>query len=232
MPLVAYYRVSTDRQGRSGLGLEAQQAAVREYGSRVADAIAAEYTEVESGRSRRRPVLAQAVALARSSGSRLVVAKLDRLARDAAFLLALLDSGVSVVFLDLPELSAGDPIMSRLVLTVLAAIAEFEGRRIGQRVKEALARYKARGGKLGAADPRCPGRRIATPDQQREYARLATEGRRRKAAEFRAAVRPVAEELRRTRSLSGVAAEMNLLGYRSRRGKAWTAGLVDSLLRG
>lgn len=148
MTIIAYYRVSTQRQGRSGLGLEAQQQIVREHACRSGQEIAAEFVEIESGRKCDRPQLALAMTRARRSGATLVVAKLDRLARDARFLLGIVDGGVGVHFCDLPNLSTGDPITGRLVLTVMAAMAEFEARRIGQRIKEAAAAKRARGERI------------------------------------------------------------------------------------
>jgi DNA invertase Pin-like site-specific DNA recombinase len=116
--LIAYYRVSTDRHGKSRLGLEAQQYAVEAFAKRTGQKITASFTEIESGRRRDHPKLAEALATWRTHGLTLVVAKLDRLARDVSLILSLVDSGVRIVFLDPPDLSA-DPIVGRLVLTVL-----------------------------------------------------------------------------------------------------------------
>lgn len=222
-PIVAYYRVSTDGQRRSGLGLEAQQHAVREYARRVGQPILAEFTEVESGRRPDRPELAKAVARGRLTGASLVVAKLDRLTRDVRLLLSLVDSGVRIVFLDLPV--SGDPIVGRLVLTILAAIAEFEARRIGQRIREAFAARRARGLKM-----RAPA--WITDAHRRANQPRAVRANRRLAAAFRSSMRPIAGEYRAAgRTLAGVAAAMNDAGYRTRRGKMWTVATVDALLR-
>lgn len=146
---VAYYRVSTDGQGRSGLGLEAQRATVERFlgGRGVADQ---EYIEIETGKGRnalaKRPQLAAAIAKCRKTKAKLLVAKLDRLARDVRFFLELLDSGVHVAFADVPETQGP---MGRFILTTMAAVAELEAGMISERTKAALAAAKARGTKLG-----------------------------------------------------------------------------------
>ncbi len=216
-------------QGQSGLGLEAQRAGVEAHTRRLGGRIVASCTEMESGRRCDRPQLAAAIAEARAARATLVVAKLDRLARDTRFLLELIDVGVPVRFCDLPDVAAGDPIIGRLLLTVLAAIAEFETRRIGQRIKEALAAYKRRGGNLGRQDPRCPGGDEAA--RQRATARAAIVNRKR-ALDFRAAVRPVIERLRAEgRNLRQLAEELNRVGYRTRRGKPWTQFWLSGFLK-
>jgi DNA invertase Pin-like site-specific DNA recombinase len=137
---VAYYRVSTDRQGRSGLGLEAQQTAVRGYVGKATPI--AEFTEIETGRRNDRPELDRALALCRKRKARLVIAKLDRLSRNLAFIAALMDSGVEFVAVDNPH-------ATRLTLHILAAVAEHEREMIAERTKAALQAAKARGVRLG-----------------------------------------------------------------------------------
>lgn len=139
---VSYLRVSTQRQGQSGLGLEAQREAVQPFG------ISEEFVEVESGKRKNRPELQKALARAKELGATLVVAKLDRLARNAHFLLGLVESGVNVAFCDLPDLPPGPT--GKFMLTMLAAVAELEGGMISDRTKKALAQAKARGTELGA----------------------------------------------------------------------------------
>lgn len=146
MKAVAYYRVSTKRQGESGLGLEAQEAIVTAHCQQTGAALAGTFVEVESGRDDRRPKLAAALAHARRIGATLVVAKLDRLARNVAFLCAVMDSGVEFVACDNPH-------ANRLTLQILAVVAEDEARRISERTKAALAVAKRRGVKLGSARP-------------------------------------------------------------------------------
>jgi len=133
---VAYYRVSTDKQGRSGLGLEAQRAAVAVHIAGALGAVAAEFVEVESGRRRDRPQLAAALAAARAHRAILVIAKLDRLARNVHFVSGLMESGVEFVAADLPT-------VNRLTVHILAAVAEEEARMISARTKAALAAAKA-----------------------------------------------------------------------------------------
>jgi DNA invertase Pin-like site-specific DNA recombinase len=147
--LIGYYRVSTERQGVSGLGIEAQKAAVAEYVARSGGLLIHEFEETESGKKSSRPQLAAALAACRQHKARLVVAKLDRLARNTAFLLSIADGvgEAGVVFCDLPQLPPGP--MGKFFLTLMAAVAELEAGLISQRTKAALAARKARGGKLG-----------------------------------------------------------------------------------
>lgn len=137
---IAYYRVSTDRQGRSGLGIEAQRAAVSRHTQ--GGELVAEYTETESGGRSDRAELSAALGHCRRAGAVLVIAKLDRLARSVHFISGLMESGVEFVACDNPH-------ASKLMLHMLAAFAEHEREQISQRTKEALAAAKARGVELG-----------------------------------------------------------------------------------
>jgi DNA invertase Pin-like site-specific DNA recombinase len=143
---VAYYRVSTERQGRSGLGLEAQRAAVEHYLNGGDWRIVAEFTEVESGRRSDRPELDKALAAARLHRCPLVVSKVDRLTRSVAFLSRLLEAGVDVRFADLPQIEGAT---GRFLLQQMVAVAELEAGMISTRTKAALAAAKARGKTLG-----------------------------------------------------------------------------------
>lgn len=139
--VVALYRVSTSRQGRSGLGLEAQRAAVMSYIGDRHDLIA-EYVEVESGKKCDRPQLAAALHHAKVSGSTVLIARLDRLSRNAAFLLALRDSGVKFVAVDMPD-------ANEMTVGIMAVVAEGERKAIASRTRDALAAARARGRVLG-----------------------------------------------------------------------------------
>lgn len=165
----AYYRVSTDRQGQSGLGLEAQQAAVHAF---LNGSPSAEFVEVESGKVADRPELAKALAYARANQCELIVAKLDRLARDVQMILSIVDSGVSVRFLDLPEINPNEP-TGRLMLTMMASFAEFERRLISKRTKDALQAKKARGYKLGSPNPAAGARAAARARLERSSSKAA-----------------------------------------------------------
>jgi DNA invertase Pin-like site-specific DNA recombinase len=155
--LVCYFRVSTERQGQSGLGLEAQRAKVAAMAADRRAVVVAEFVEVESGRKADRPELAKALAEARRLGAAVAVAKLDRIARDAELVLRLsreaeANGMAGFLFCDLPDIDATTA-AGRMVLSVMASVAEFEGRRISERTKEALAAAKARGVKLGGIRP-------------------------------------------------------------------------------
>ena len=145
-PIVAYYRVSTARQNRSGLGLEAQRSAVAAYAAQNALAIAEEFIEVETGKGadalERRPVFAEALRKAKKLKATIAVAKLDRLSRDVAFISNLMSKKVDFITVD-------DPTKSTFMLHVKAAVAQEERRLIAQRTREALAAAKARGVRLG-----------------------------------------------------------------------------------
>ncbi len=157
MDLIAYYRVSTDRQGRSGLGLEAQRERVTQLAAERGAQVVAEFLEVESGRKTDRPQLADALAEARKRKAAIAVAKLDRLARDAELILRLSReaeaNGIGgFLFCDLPDIDATTA-AGRLILGVMGSVAEFESRRISERTKDALAAAKARGVRLGGLRP-------------------------------------------------------------------------------
>src|ERR1700688_4944538 len=140
---VAYLRVSTAKQGRSGLGLEAQREAVRQFvAGRSGKIIAPEFVEVETGKRNERPELDKALKRSRLTGATFVVAKLDRLSRNAAFLMTLRDSGVDFVAADLPEATT-------MTVGIMAVVAQHEREAISQRTKAALAAAKARGTVLG-----------------------------------------------------------------------------------
>jgi DNA invertase Pin-like site-specific DNA recombinase len=146
---VAYYRVSTDRQGASGLGLQAQRDAIHHYLNGGRWSVIGEFTEIESGTRKRlskRPMLESAVKLCKKERATLIVAKLDRLARDVQFISELLNSQVKFICADAPE-------ADRTFLQMMSVFAEYEGRRIGERTKAALHQLKKQGKKLGSPTP-------------------------------------------------------------------------------
>lgn len=181
---VAYYRVSTKRQGRSGLGLEAQQRMVADRLGPKADLIA-EFTEAESGRrsDRHRPELRKAIQLVQANRDCvLVVAKMDRLTRNLAFLSILLDSDVSLLVCDIPDMAC--PHQARFILQLMANLAEFDAGTISERVKAAHESKRRRG--IAIAPP--------TPKSIREQGQKAAATR---ADEFARTVAPVLRELQR-----------------------------------
>lgn len=188
--LIGYYRVSTEAQGRSGLGLDAQRAAVLNYAANIGASIIHEFEETESGRRTDRPQLAAALAMCRATKSRLVVAKIDRLARNTAFLLSVAEGAgeAGVVFCDLPMLPPGP--LGKFFLTLMAAVAELEAGLISQRTKAALAAAKARGVKLGNPQLRTAG---AGPARKRAARRKAREVMPYISAAERAGCRTLAE---------------------------------------
>ena len=211
--IVTYIRVSTKKQGESGLGLEAQRAAVQDFAARQSATVLVEYLEVESGKRSDRPELAKAIAHAKRARATLVVAKLDRLARSVAFTSALMESGIDFVACDNPH-------ATRLTIHILAAVAEDEARRISERTKAALAAYKARGGKLGAARPEC--RNLTAAARQRG----AMAGAQAVREQAQAAVADIHETVTNLRSagfsFQNIATLLNKQGHLTRSGKFWT----------
>lgn len=204
---VAYYRVSTDRQGQSGLGLDAQRAAVASF--LAGRALAGEFTEIESGRKNDRPQLAAALDLCRQKRAVLVIAKLDRLARNVAFISRLLESGVEIRCCDMPD-------ANRLTLHILAAVAEHEREMISARTAAALAAARVRGVRLGNPRPDMPKLTAAAAQQ---------------AADFRMRLAPLIRNLRAEgRSLRAIAAELNARGVLTLRGRPWQASTVRGML--
>ena len=219
--VIAYFRVSTKKQGASGLGLEGQVTAVEQYATSTGGKIVASYKEVESGKRKDRPDLARALAHAKRSKAVLVVAKLDRLARNVAFLSALMESGV--------EFSACDqPHASRFTLHILSAVAEHEVRAISERTKAALKAAKARGTLLGSARAdHWEGREHLRRAGQRKATAKAAESHRRAADEAYSDLQPIIGEMRTAgASLRAIADRLNELGHSTRRGSAWNASQV------
>lgn len=216
---VAYYRVSTNRQGESGLGLEAQQESVQQYVKSHGD-LAEEFREVETGKRSDRPELQKAIAHSRRIRAKLIIAKLDRLARNVAFTAALMESGVDF-------LCADNPNANRLTIHVLAAVAEDEARRISQRTKAALAAYKRRGGKLGSQHPKC--KQLSKQDSAKG-SRIGAAEMKRRAIQAYADLIPIIQSLS-GRPLREIASRLNELGHTTRTGKRWTATQVRRVIQ-
>lgn len=219
MKLVAYLRVSTAKQGQSGLGLEAQAAAINAYAGRVQGDVKGTFTEVESGKQNARPELAKALHLAKVTGATLVIAKLDRLSRNAAFLLTLRDSGVHFVAADLPD-------ANELTVGVMAIIAQHEREAIARRTREALQAAKARGRALGNPNGAAALRRAGRGNGAAVQAAIG------KADAHARNLAPVVESLRSEglTSLAAMAEALNKRGMLTPRGGRWHKSSVRNLL--
>ena len=210
----AYYRVSTKQQGASGLGLEAQKATAQTFAASRGE-IVEEYVEVESGKKNDRPKLAAAIAYAQATGSTLLIAKLDRLARNAGFIFALRDAGVDFVACDLPEANT-------LTIGIFAVLAQHERELISSRTKAALDARRARGLKLG--NPA----NLTDEARQAAWAALRAGAREhkgnRQAGELAGLYR--AQGL----TLQAIADKLNTGGYTTRRGRQFGREQVRRLL--
>jgi DNA invertase Pin-like site-specific DNA recombinase len=207
---IAYYRVSTDKQGRSGLGLDAQRQTVAEFVKGRGD-IAAEFVEIESTRNKR-PELAKALEACRREKAALLIARLDRLARNVAFISNLMESKVDFVAADMPD-------ANRLTIHIIAAVAEYEREMISSRTKDALKAAKERGVKLGNPDLRAAAVKAAAAIQERK--RL-----------FHASVAPLITEMHRKGwTLYGIAKELNQRKIPTARGGWWHPATVSNILK-
>lgn len=218
MAFITYYRVSTARQGASGLGLEAQRAACEAHSRQTQQPIAGEYVEVESGRRNDRPELAKALETAKLTGATLLIAKLDRLSRNAAFLLTLRDSGVKFEAADMPHANS-------LTVGILALVAQHEAEAISARTKAALAAAKARGQRLGNPNGTAAIRRAGKGNS------AAMAAVRAKADQHASSLRATLGELEEAgvTSLAGVANALNNRGILTPRGGRWHASSVANL---
>lgn len=217
---VAYYRVSTSRQGASGLGLDAQRAAVEALcASRGWELIAPPFQEIESGKRDDRPELLMALERAKLTGARLVIAKLDRLSRDAAFLLTLQKSGVDFVAADMP-------FADKFTVGIMAMVAQKEREMISERTTAALAAAKARGQRLGNPNGAAAFRRAG------KGTTAALEVVRADAADRAESLRGTVERLQAAgaQSLAALAAALNAEGIVTARGGQWHASSVRNLL--
>ena len=226
---VAYYRVSTAKQGASGLGLEAQREAVRAYLNGGSWELIAEFTEVESGKRDDRPELAQAMERCRLTGAKLLIAKLDRLSRNVHFLSGLMEQGVDFVACDMPT-------ANKLTVHIMAAVAQQEREAISARTKAAIGTIKA---KLDAGEEYVsrrsgkPLKRLGNP-QGLKVSRpdLGAQATKEKAQAFAARVLPMIRELQAegASSLAAVAAGLNDRHVLSAAGKPWTPMGVKRVL--
>jgi len=211
---VAYYRVSTARQGRSGLGIEAQKQAVQTHlnGAKLIS----EFTEVESGAKSSRPKLAEALAACRVHKAVLVIAKLDRLARNVAFVSSLMEAGVEFEACDFPQ-------ANRLTIHILAAVAEHEARLISQRTCAALAAAKARGTVLGGFRGRA-----GTGTDLAKARTIRTAQAKQRAIDLMPTIQSL--QSNGVRSLRSLASELSAQGIFAPRGGNWSAAQVRAVL--
>lgn len=219
MKIVSYLRVSTAKQGHSGLGLAAQRASIACYAQQRNAALVQEFVEVESGKLNTRPQLDKALHLTNVTGATLVIAKLDRLSRSAAFLLALRDSGARFVATDMPD--AND-----LTVGIMALVAQQEREAISRRTKEALAAAKARGKVLGNPNGAAALKRAGKGNE----ASLTVI--RAKANAHASNLRPVVAGLAEqgVTSLGAIATALNVQGMLTPRGARWHKSSVRKLL--
>lgn len=213
---VTYFRVSTQKQGSSGLGLDAQRQTVAQYLTGSPRTVLAEFVEVETGKGAnaldRRPELRAALDLCKKSGATLLIAKLDRLARNVHFVSGLMESKVKFVACDLPE-------ANQLTIHIMAAFAEHEARRISERTRDALAAAKARGVVLGATGPA----NLKRHTQERQAA----------SSVFSARLMPLLKGFA-SQGLTrrAMVVQLNSLGIKAPRGGAWSLGQVQRLIAG
>lgn len=220
MKFVGYVRVSTARQGQSGLGLLAQESAIQQHVVERRGSLVQTFKEVESGRDNARPQLARALEMARLTGATLVIAKLDRLSRNAAFLLALQESGVRFVATDMPD-------ANELTVGIMALVAQQERQAISQRTREALQAARARGTKLGNPNGAAALRRAAKGNEaalraKQEIASARAEALRNTVGELQDAGKA---------SLGEIAAELNARGILTARNAKWHRSSVANLLK-
>ena len=223
--IIAYYRVSTAKQGRSGLGLAGQQAAVSAFVAQRGCELLATYQEIESGKRADRPQLAKALAHAKRSKATLVVAKLDRLARNVAFLSRLMESSVDFIAIDLEH-------ANRLTIHILSAVAEGEAKAVSDRTKAALQAAKARGTKLGSArSGHWDGREDARNAGLVKARAVAAKTISSAAREAYADILPSMQQLRSDgATLQQIADSLNGEGHTTRLGAQWNANTVKRVL--
>jgi DNA invertase Pin-like site-specific DNA recombinase len=217
--VVSYLRVSTRKQGNSGLGLDAQRHAIESFAKTRHAKVVQTFVEVESGKLNERPELAKALHLAKVTGATLVIAKLDRLSRNAAFLLTLRDSGVRFIAADMPD-------ANELTVGIMALVAQQEREAISKRTKEALAAAKARGARLGNPNGAAALQRAARGNS------ASVEAIRRGADEHARNLQPVVAALAQEGavSLGAIASALSERGMLTPRGGQWHKSSVRNLL--
>lgn len=219
MRVVGYVRVSTRKQGASGLGMEAQQAAIEAYCRQRGATILQSFTEVESGKHSDRPQLKQALHLAKVTGATVVIAKLDRLSRNAAFLLTLRDSGARFIAADMPD-------ANEMTVGIMAIVAEHERQATSKRTQEALKAAKVRGTRLGNPNGAAALRRANRGNVDSVRAIKAAADRHAQD------LRPVIASLHSEglTSLGAIAEALNTRGMLTPRGGRWHKSSVRNLL--
>jgi DNA invertase Pin-like site-specific DNA recombinase len=225
---VSYIRVSTQKQGKSGLGLDAQREAITNFLNGGRWKLVGEYREVESGKNSARPELAKALSLCRLHNATLLVAKLDRLARNVHFLSGLMEAGVKFVAADMPE-------ANETMLHFMSVMAQHEAKAISERTKAALKAAKARGVVLGGLNTPRGGVRMSHEHWSRVTRKgrlLGAEKRTADASKWAADVLPIIEDIRQSGavSLREIAAGLNERDIQTRRGGEWTATQVQRIL--
>lgn len=219
MRYIAYTRVSTDEQGKSGLGLESQEKAIRDFIRVNGGELVKLYKEVESGKRDDRPILTEAIRHSQLTGARLVIHKLDRLSRDLGFITQLQKNNVDFSVVDLPG-------ADKFTIHLFGALAEKERLMISERTKAALKAAKERGKKLGNAKGEG-----FSPEIQKKGAVAASAARIEKADTFAGKVKPFIEKLKgEGLSLRGIASKLNDMGIQTARGKEWTATAVKNAM--
>lgn len=219
MKYVGYLRVSTARQGQSGLGLEAQRAAISGFVEHRSGVLSETYVEIESGKVDARPQLQAALHLAKVTGATLIIAKLDRLSRNAAFLLQLQDSGARFVAADMPD-------ANELTVGIMALVAQQERQAISKRTKEALAAAKSRGQRLGNPNKTAALKRAAKGNH------AAVAASKKNADDHAAALLGIVKSLQKEgrSSLGAIAGELNRKGILTPRNRTWHRSSVANLL--
>lgn len=217
---IAYLRVSTDRQGRSGLGLEAQQKTINDFIAGGSHRLLDTFVEIESGKDNTRPELQKALEACKRTGAKLLIAKLDRLSRTVAFIANLMENNVEFVVCDFPE-------ANEFTIHIFSAVAQHERKMISERTQAALEAARARGVILGNPQN-------LTKDAARKGRMLGVEIRKEKANDFSKMRYPeIRHHLNGGMSLNAIARKFNEEEVLTARGKvgSWTATAVKNVIR-